>query len=157
MVVGGYLVARVLKIDKERCFSGAILPLPEAAAMQLMEAVDAVEEETKALYQELLDDKEIAHICETELNNDIRDFKIETLTNTAYALWAELILAHHHNAQPQIRNTDGEEIVLTKHRLPVNGERQEIQKILDAQFEQTQPDTWIWLNDQQKAGRLHPT
>jgi len=150
MHVGLCIAARVLKLGKERGFSGSILTLTESQAERVQQAVDQVEEQTKNIYQQLLDEKEIDHISEEEVNTEIKGSKIEVMTNTAFALWATAALSGNHNLTPQIRNTDDEEIVLTKHRLAIVGDTKRIHDSLDKHFEQTEPNEWIWLNGQQR-------
>ena len=150
LTIGQHLAARVLNIDKKRCFSGVILPLTEHQAKLIQQAVDAVSPSTKAIYQEMLDEKEIENISDEEINEDIKHGEIEVRSNTIFALWAKSVLGTDFTATPEMRNTDDEAIVLTKHQMKITGDDQYIHKTLDQHFEQAQPNEWIWLNDQKK-------
>lgn len=150
LTAGQYLAARVLLIDKKRCFSGTILPLTESQADLTQQAVDEVAPSTRALYQEMLDEKVIDHISEQEVINDIEHGESEALSNTAFALWAASALPPGFSAMPEIRNTDDDSIVMTTHRMKITGEEKHIQEVLDTHFEQSAPNEWMWLNEQQK-------
>lgn len=148
--VGQCLAARVLQIGKERNFSGAVLPLTQAQAVQVQHDVDQVEKQTRDIYQQLLDDKEIDHISEEEIATETQHTQCEVLSNTAFGLWAASALSGGHTVMPTIRNTDDEDIVLTKHRLAIQGDVKAIQKTLDKHFEAMTESEWSWLNDQQR-------
>ena len=150
MTIGQYVAARILNIDKKRYFSGVILPLTEHQVERIQQAVDTVTPETEALYQEMLDDKAIESFTEEEFKRDVEHWEMEARCNTTFALWAEYVLDTNFTSAPEIRNTDDEAIVMTKHQMKVTGDVKHIQKTLDQHFEATQPNEWVWLNDRQK-------
>lgn len=150
MTIGQYVAARVLRIDKKRFFSGVILPLTEYQADRIQQAIDAVTPATKALYQEMLDEKAIESFTDEELKQDIEHGEIEARCNTTFALWAETVLETDFTPAPEIRNTDDEAIVMTKHQMKITGDVKRVHKILDQHFETAQTGEWVWLNDQQK-------
>lgn len=151
LMVGQFIAARVLQIGKKHGFSGAILPLTESDADNVQLAVDDVVPDTKALYQEMIDEKVIESFTEEELAQDIHNRQLETLTNTAFEQWALSVLSDGFTAPPEVRNTDDEAIVLTKHRMKVKGEVEVVQETLNRYFEPAQTNEWVWLNEQQRV------
>lgn len=151
VTIGQNLAARVLTIDNKRYFSGTILPLSEPQARCVQEAVDNVSPTTKALYREMLDEKVIDEISEDVLLEDIKQGEIEALCETVFEQWAIAVIGHKAVVKPKMQNTDGEAIVLTRHRMKIIGDVEDIQKTLNQHFELTQQNEWIWLNDERKV------
>lgn len=151
VMIGQNLAARVLTIDNKRYFSGSILPLSEPQAQSVQLAVDEVSPATRALYQQMLDEKVIDEISEDEVIEDIKQEELQALSATVFEQWAITVIGHKTASIPKIQNTDAEAIVLTKHRMKITGDDKTIQKTLNQHFESAHKNEWIWLNDERKV------
>ena len=146
LVAGDCLVARVMSLGKQLGLSGAPLLVSQEQAARIQQQLDDVPDQIQAIYQQLLDDKEItADDIPQDLSAEIRHTREELLLSTSFEEWAlAALLSHSLPSSPTLFNIDKERIVFTRHQFAIKGNKKQLRKTLDDYFDVTDDDSWVW-------------
>lgn len=135
-----------MRLNKRHIFSQSLLTLTNGQASQLNQLPTGAREQTTAFYQKLIEDSEIDSLPD-DLEETIQHTADDMLHKAAAVGWVRSQLG-----PMDIRNTDGESIVMSANHLSIKGDPQAIIEKLNGHFEWVERDKrWHWLNDSNKV------
>ena len=139
------LVARLVPLGKAHRF-GSVLPLTHHGAQHLKDSLDNVESDLKELYEEAVAEDGPEGLVENFVDGVDEERRLRT-EETGFMNFAIDALRGPTQTPPQMFNTDNERMVITKTRLPIVGDVQEIRTALDDQDELFADNDahWSWL------------
>ena len=118
---------QIMTLGKMKQF-GAILPLTPDGARYMLEQMDSVVSDLTEWYEELVEAEGLVKNFANEIPME-RDRRI---TEEGFMCWAIDALDPPGTRAPQVHNTDGDRIVMTKFRFPVTGDKARISENLNA-------------------------
>lgn len=137
------IAGRIVTVNNKVYFTGALLLFPREAADDVLSAFEEmVETVKKKLRREARKQDEPADFAESELRELLLDMGAKLFTQA----WLIDALARASAPLPEIRNSDGHELVFTEARFPITGELAEIIDALDEvdAFDRDDPGELRW-------------
>ena len=140
------IVARLVTLGKNKRFGG-ILPLTPDSISYLRERIDGVPHDLKQLYEEAVSEDGPEGLVEN-FADEIPSWSQDRIIEDGFMCWAIDVMAPPGNITPQLHNTDGEAIVPTKFRFPINCNPQTIADWLTAHADMIDDSDkqWSWIN-----------
>jgi hypothetical protein len=140
------IAGRIVTVNKKLYFTGSLLLFPQEVADQVLSGIeDMVRSLKKKLRREAKKQGEPADINDRELREMFLHASARLFTRT----WLIDVLGRASESLPEVRNTDGDELVFSEARFPITGELANVIAGLDAinEFERDDPDElqWNWL------------
>ncbi len=140
------IAGRIVTVNKKLYFTGSLLLFPQEVADQVLSGIeDMVRSLKKKLRREAKKQGEPADINDRELREMFLHASARLFTRT----WLIDVLGRASEPLPEVRNTDGDELVFSEARFPITGELANVIAGLDAinEFERDDPDElqWNWL------------
>lgn len=140
------IAARIVTVNNKLCFTGAMLLLPHEVAD---EALSVIEKTVKRARKELRKEAKKQGIPLDLSDGDLREMVVSNNPQLLTQIWLAHALERSSAPLPELRNSDGHEIVFSEARFPIIGELAKIVDRLDdiAEFDRDDPDEmqWTWL------------
>jgi hypothetical protein len=139
------IAGRIVTVNKKICFTGSLLLFPHEAADEVLSGIEEMVKSTrKKLQREAKRQGEPADFKD----RDLREMLLPTSARLFIRTWLIDALSRATGPLPEIRNTDGDEIVLSEARFAITSEVAKVIAGLDGieEFERDDPDElrWTW-------------
>ncbi len=148
-----HLAARRITVNNKACFTGALLPFSREAADIFLDEIDRA---TKKLGKSL---RKVAKENDEPMeatDEDLKKFILETSSYLISQIWLGTTLERMMAPLPDLRNTDGQEILFSEVSFPIHGNASELVPLIDGieGFVREDPDEdfWTWVE-----GAARPT
>ena len=143
------VAARIVTVNNKPYFTGSLLPFRHEAADTLLATIDStVKALGKNLRREAKKQGEPADIKDT----DLKKLVLGTSSNLFTRIWLTETLERIAAPLPEIRNSDGHEIVFSNVSFPIQGEDSKdaalIEEIEDFECDCPDERRWIWRGDE---------
>lgn len=154
------IIARVVTLGKQKRFGG-ILPLTPDGAHYMLEQMDTVASDLTQWYEELVEEEGPEGLVKN-FADEIPMERDRRITEEGFMCWAIDMLDPPSARAPQLHNTDGDRIVMTKFRFPISGNKTRISENLSASsalIDDTD-NQWTWFQSNENntvLGRLELT
>jgi hypothetical protein len=139
------IAGRIVTVNKKVYFTGSLLLFPHEVADEVLAGID---EMVNSLKRKLRREAKKQGVPADIRDRDLREMLLETGTHLFIRSWLVDALGRALEPMPEIRNTDGDEIVFSEARFPFVGEVAEVIAGLDEidAFERDDPDElrWTW-------------
>jgi len=139
-----FLLARVLRINSKRTFSGALLPLNLFQVEEAQSRFDAIPDNIRAFWR----DEENHGLSPEEIEESVQDELVGAIADIAFDIWASSVAGtiYDHSPLPDLKNTDHEQLLLTRTRFPLNGDQDTVIKALtgSVNIEGNLQQGWFW-------------
>lgn len=140
------IAARIVIVNNKLHFTGAILPFPHDVAKELLSIFDGM---MKRIKKTLLGEARKEGRPMNFDDRDLREMSLDAMTPSVFTqAWLIHALDRAFAPLPELRNTDGEEIVFSNVRFPIVGDAADAAAVLDGieTFERNMPDelSWTW-------------
>ena len=140
------IAGRIVTVNKKVYFTGSLLLFPQEVADEVLSGIEEmVESLGKKLRKEAKKQGEPADFKDRDLREMFLHASARLFTRT----WLIAALNRASEPLPEVRNTDGDELVFSEARFPITGELASVIAGLDAtdEFDRDDPDElrWIWL------------
>ncbi len=140
------IAGRIVTVNKKLYFTGSLLLFPQEVADEVLSGIeDMVRSLKKRLRKEAKKQGKPADINDRELREMFLHASARLFTRT----WLSDVLGRASEPLPEVRNTDGDELVFSEARFPITGELASVIAGLDAinELERDDPDVmqWNWL------------
>ena len=149
------IAGRIVTVNKKNYFTGAMLLFPQEASDEVLSAID---EMLKNIKKRL---RREAKKLDEPVNFEDMDLRAMFLRSSAQlftSTWLTNALEQALAPMPDIRNSDGDELVFSEARFPVSGEISEVIAGLDeiGEFVRDDPDElrWTWLGTGSPSTRV---
>ena len=151
------IAGRLVTVNKKPYFTGGLLLLPHHMADDILSAIDAMGKRLKKdLRKEAKKHGELAEVEEREVHEMILSGSITCRLFTQ--AWLIDALGKAQAPMPEIRNTDGDQIVFSEVRFPIKDDAAKIAAILDGidGFEKDEVDEprWTWHEQGSPSQRM---
>ena len=139
------IAGRIVTVNKKAYFTGGLLLFPHEVADEVLSAIEEMAKKVKKkLQREAKKQGEPADIKE----RDLREMLLQTSARLFIRTWLIDVLDRASGPFPEVRNTDGDEIVFSEARFPITGEVAKVIAGLDEinEFERDEPNElrWTW-------------
>ncbi len=139
------IAGRIVTVNKKTYFTGSLLLFPHEVAEEVLSSIeDMIKGLKKKLQREAKKHGELAEFKDS----DLREMLLHTSARLFTRTWLIDVLGRASGPLPEIRNTDGDEIVFSEARFPITGELADIVDGLNeiADFDRDDPDEmrWTW-------------
>jgi hypothetical protein len=139
------IAGRIVTVNKKVYFTGSLLLFPHEVAEEVLSGIEEmVKSLKKKLRREAKKQGEPADINDRDLREMFLHASARLFTRT----WLIDTLSRASEPLPEVRNTDGDELVFSEGRFPITGELANVIVGLDAinEFERDNPDElqWTW-------------
>ena len=139
------IAGRIVTVNKKVYFTGSLLLFPHEVADEVLSGIEEmVKSHKKRLQREAKKQGEPADFKDRDLREMFLHASARLFTRT----WLIDVLDRASEPLPEVRNTDGDEIVFSEARFPITGELADVIVGLDAinVFERDDPDElrWTW-------------
>ncbi len=139
------IAGRIVTVNKKVYFTGSLLLFPHEVADEVLSGIEEmVKRLKKKLQREAKKQGEPADIKE----RDLREMLLQTSARLFIRTWLIDVLDRASGPFPEVRNTDGDEIVFSEARFPITGEVAKVIAGLDEinEFERDEPNElrWTW-------------
>jgi len=139
------IAGRVVTVNKKVYFTGALLLFPHEVADEVL---SGIEEMVKSIKKKLQREAKKQGKPADFKDRDVREMLLHTGAHLFTRTWLIDALIQAAAPLPEIRNTDGDEIVFSGARFPITGEVAKVIVGLDTinEFERNDPDElqWTW-------------
>jgi hypothetical protein len=150
------IAGRIVTVNNKPYFTGGLLLFPHEVASDVLSAFDGVTKRLRTkLRKEAKKQEQPAKIQESDVRSIILDTMASRLFSQAWLIHAlDRALA----PMPEIRNTDGDQIVFSEVRFPIKDDAAKIAAILDEVdgFERDEADEprWTWHGQGSPSQRM---
>ena len=139
------IAGRIVRVNKKNYFTGSMLLFPQEVADELLSGIEEmVKNIRKKLEREAKKQREPVDIRDRDLREVFLSSSARLFTQT----WLIDVLDRASAPLPEVRNSDGDEIVFSETRFPITGEIAEVVAGLDEidEFEKDDIDElrWTW-------------
>ncbi|MBE0532621.1 MAG: hypothetical protein IH626_17495 [Rhodospirillales bacterium] len=140
------IAGRLVTVNNKPYFTGGLLLFPQRVASEVLSAFDDMTKRLRTkLRREAKKQGEPAEIDD----HDVRVMILDTMAPCLFTqAWLIDTLDRAFAPIPEIRNTDGDEIVFSEVRFPIKGDEAKVAAVLDGivGFERDEPDAsrWTW-------------
>ncbi len=140
------IAGRIVTVNKKVYFTGPLLLFPQEVADEVLTGIEEMVKNTKKkLQREAKKQGEPADFKD----RDLREMFLYASPRLFTQTWLIDVLERASGPLPEIRNTDGDEIVFSEARFPITGEGATVIAGLDEidEFERDEPNElrWTWL------------
>ncbi len=149
------IAGRIVTVNKKVYFTGSLLLFPHEVADEVLSGIDEmVKSLKKKLQREAKKQGETADFKD----RDLREMFLQASARLFTRTWLIDVLGRASEPFPEVRNTDGDELVFSEARFPITGELANVIAGLDAinEFERDDPDVmqWNWLGHGSPSKRV---
>jgi hypothetical protein len=137
------IAGRIVTVNKKLYFTGSLLLFPQEVADEVLSGIeDMVRSLKKKLRKEAKKQGKPADINDREIREMFLHASARLFTRT----WLIDVLGRASEPLPEVRNTDGDELVFSEARFPITGELASVIAGLDAinEFERDDPEVMQW-------------
>ena len=137
------IAGRIVTVNKKVYFTGSLLLFPQEVADEVLSGIEEmVESLGKKLRKEAKKQGEPADFKDRDLREMFLHASARLFTRT----WLIATLNRASEPLPEVRNTDGDELVFSEARFPITGDLAKVIAGLDAikEFERGDPDELQW-------------
>jgi hypothetical protein len=139
------IAGRIVTVNKKVYFTGSLLLFPHEVADEVL---SGIEEMVKSLKKELQREAKKQGEPADFKDRDLREMFLNASARLFTGTWLTAALDRASEPLPEVRNTDGDELVFTEARFPITGELAGVIAGLDAinVFDRDDPDElgWTW-------------
>ncbi len=139
------IAGRIVTVNKKAYFTGSLLLFPHEVADEVL---SGIEEMVKSIKKKLQREAKKQGEPADFMDRDLREMFLHASARLFTRTWLLDVLSRASAPLPEIRNTDGDEIVFSEARFPIAGELANVIAGLDAinEFERDDPDElrWTW-------------
>ena len=139
------IAGRIVTVNKKVYFTGSMLLFPHEVAEEVL---SGIEEMVKSLKKKLRREAKKQGKPADINDRDLREMFLHASARLFTRTWLIDVLDRASEPFPEVRNTDGDELVFSEARFPITGELANVIAGLDAinEFERDDPDAlrWIW-------------
>lgn len=140
------VAARIVTVNNKIYFTGSLLPFQPEAAKTLLTTIDSATKKLgKTLRREAKKQGEPADFKDA----DLKKFVVETSARLFTEIWLTDALERLAAPLPELRNSDGHEIVFSEVAFPILGELSKVAasigEIGDFEPESPEEQQWVWL------------
>ena len=139
------IAGRIVTVNKKVYFTGSVLLFPHEVADKIL---SGIEEMLKSIKKKLQREPKKQGEPADFKDRDVREMFLHASARLFTRTWLIDVLDRASEPLPEIRNTDGDEIVFSEARFPITGELASVIVGLDAinEFERDDPDElqWTW-------------
>lgn len=137
------IAGRIVTVNGKPCFTGAMLRFRHDIADELLAEV---EEMVKVLRRGLRKEAKKRGESIDSADEAATDFVLRTGASLFSGAWLADVLERASAPFPQVRNSDGHDLLFSEVRFPVTGAVQAVVALLDEtdELERDDPDAWRW-------------
>jgi hypothetical protein len=139
------IAGRIVTVNKKVCFTGSLLLFPHEVADEVL---SSIEERVKSIKKKLQREAKKLGEPANFRDGDLREMLLYTSARLFTRIWLIDALDRASGPLPEIRNTDGDEIMFSEARFPITGEVAKVVASLDEinEFERDEPNKsrWSW-------------
>jgi len=139
------IAGRIVTVNKKVYFTGSLLLFPHEVADEVL---SGIEEMVKSLKKKLQREAKKQGEPADFKDRDLREMFLQASARLFTRTWLIDVLDRASEPLPEVRNTDGDELVFSEARFPITGALANVVAGLDAinEFERDDPDElqWTW-------------
>jgi len=155
MVRWDRIACRVIQVGDERMFTGGILHYPPEAAERVETILSRTRKKATAKARRVVEDCGLDPALIELSGEDV----LAVADPVFLQIWLTQVLEHLRKPMPELANTDGEALLFSRARLPVESKnRASVIERMDrlSGWERTQPgaESWVWNGTSGAAGGL---